>query len=102
MGLFAFILILLFSPSPSLAIDPAFAALRSRADHGDVKAQFKLGQIYEQGLGVASDPLEATRWYRMAAEQGHSEAASALKAIAEKKQRVEGWDNSPPALDKGR
>jgi TPR repeat protein len=88
-GFFALILILLFSPSPALAVDPTFAALRSRADHGDVEAQFKLGQVYEHGLGVASDPLEAARWYRMAAEQGHAKAASALQALAEQKGRTE-------------
>jgi TPR repeat protein len=86
---FASILILLNSLSPSLAADPAFAALRSRADHGDVEAQFKLGRAYEHGLGVASDPLEAARWYRMAAEQGHAEAASTLQTIAEKAGRTE-------------
>ncbi len=45
-----------------------------RARDGDAAAQTLLGEIYSRGLGVAVDPQEATRWYRMAAERGEPEA----------------------------
>jgi TPR repeat protein len=39
-----------------------------------VKSQCQLGWIYQNGSGVAKDEKEAFKWYRMAAEGGHSEA----------------------------
>jgi TPR repeat protein len=29
---------------------------------------FNLGVLYEQGLGVSTDPIEAHKWYAKAAE----------------------------------
>jgi len=43
--------------------------------NNDAESQFKLGEKYQFGQGVLQDYKEAVRWYRMAAEQGHSEAA---------------------------
>lgn len=50
---------------PETALD-----LLEVAEQGDVNAQFNLGVMYDQGLGVPQDYAEAIRWYRMAAEQG--------------------------------
>ena len=36
--------------------------------------QFKLGESYYKGEGVNKDVVEAIKWYRMAAEQGHASA----------------------------
>ena len=33
---------------------------------------------YDNGTGVAKDPAEAARWYRLAADQGHAAAQRAL------------------------
>ena len=43
---------------------------RPLAEHGDAKAQFNLGLLYDDGQGVAEDDKEAVKWYRLAAEQG--------------------------------
>jgi uncharacterized protein len=48
-----------------------FAAL---ADEGDVRAEFMMGTIYEQGLGVPQDLEAAARWYRRAADGGNPSA----------------------------
>lgn len=48
--------------------------LREEAEVGFIEAQFKLGDIYERGIGVRKNYAEAVKWYRKAAEQGHSEA----------------------------
>lgn len=40
------------------------------AQHGDPKAQFNLGLMYEKGQGVPQNYSEATYWYRRSAEQG--------------------------------
>ena len=49
--------------------------IRSRAQHGDAEAQFRLGSMYWFGKnGVQRDPAEAVRWYRLAADRGSTEA----------------------------
>ena len=60
--------------------DYALAAERflALARRGDAAAQRHLGSMYERGLGVATDPVEARRWYRTAAEQGDPSAQLAL------------------------
>ena len=57
---------------------PDFDETKALADQGDVDAQFKLGVIYDIGLGVPENDAEAVKWYRKAAEQGHANAQSNL------------------------
>jgi hypothetical protein len=46
-------------------------------------AQYKLGQCYTRGRGVASDDAEAARLYRLAADQGYADAQSLLGGVVE-------------------
>jgi len=46
----------------------------SLADAGNVRAQFMMGTIFEQGLGVHKDLNAAARWYRAAADGGNASA----------------------------
>jgi TPR repeat protein len=39
-----------------------------------ISVQNYLGVMYQSGLGVLQDDIEAVRWYRQAAEQGHATA----------------------------
>ena len=39
------------------------------AEQDDAKAQFNLGNMYENGRGVSQDAAEAVKWYRKAAAQ---------------------------------
>jgi TPR repeat protein len=48
--------------------------LRPLADQGDTKAQFNLGVMYANGLGVPQDYAEAVKWFRKAADQGDAKA----------------------------
>ena len=48
--------------------------LKAKSENGDVEAQFQLGVMYVRGQGVTRDDVEAVRWYRKAAEQGHAGA----------------------------
>ena len=41
---------------------------------GDAGAQFNLGLMYADGEGVTQDDIEAVRWLRLAADQGHATA----------------------------
>ena len=56
----------------------AFKEWKAAADAGQAEAQFDLGVLYAQGLGVRRDMTEAARWYRQAADQGNAEAEFAL------------------------
>ena len=52
------------------------------AEQGDAGAQYELGDMYAKGEGVLQqDFVEAMKWYRMAAEQGHAEAQLRLSAM---------------------
>ena len=41
-------------------------------------AQYKIGHMYEFGLGVGQDSTEAVKWYRLAGTQGNVEAQNRL------------------------
>ena len=56
----------------------AYKEWKAAADSGQPEAEFDLGLLYAQGLGVRRDMTEAARWYRKAAEQGNSAAQFAL------------------------
>ena len=48
--------------------------LRPLAEQGDANAQYKLGFMYDKGLGVPQDYAKAVKWYRKATEQGYADA----------------------------
>ena len=52
----------------------AIRELRLLCEQGNADAQFSLGAMYRNGLGVPQDDAEAVKWYRKAAEQGHAKA----------------------------
>ena len=51
---------------------------RVKAEQGNARAQFRLGNKYKFGLGVARDDKEANKWIRLAAEQGYARAQYVL------------------------
>lgn len=55
------------------------------AEQGDALAQSQLGFMYAMGQGVFRNYAEAAKWYRKAAEQGHSEAIQWLGKNAKEK-----------------
>ena len=74
----------LISLEPSLVI----AACKRLADRGSADAEYTLGVIYNQGLGVSQDYAAAAKWYRQAAEQGNPRAQNNLGALYSNGQRV--------------
>ena len=52
----------------------AQAEFREVAEEGAAVAQYYLGVMYDNGLGVPRDYGEAVRWYKAATEQGHMDA----------------------------
>ncbi len=51
------------------------------AELGIAEAVFLMGTAYDEGLGVAKDPIQAERWYRRSAERGNVQAREALKRL---------------------
>ncbi len=52
----------------------ALEKIKEAAEAKDVTAQYYLGIIYEDGIGVAENPLEAFNWMKLAAQQGMARA----------------------------
>ena len=71
----------LWGVPPSLRPGPDLDALRSAVEQGDPYAQFNLGAMYANGVGVLKDDAEAVRWWRLAAHQGDVDAQCALGSV---------------------
>ena len=61
--------------------ETALAEFRPLAEQGYASAQYNLGVMYDNGLGVPQDYREAAKWYRFAAEQGKVKAQSNLASM---------------------
>jgi TPR repeat protein len=64
-------------------------AVKEAAEAGDADAQYLLGKLFREGLGVEKDPREGLRWTRKAAEQDHRVALWALGWIYESGEGVQ-------------
>lgn len=69
--------------------DSALGVWLEQARAGDAEAQYRVGEIHEDGMGRAPDYAQAFHWYRQAAEQGHRKAQVALGYLYEMGQGVE-------------
>lgn len=59
---------------PKAAVD----LLKRAADAGSPEAQFELAKLYEQGIGVDPDPVQALSLYKQAADQDFADAINDL------------------------
>lgn len=50
------------------------AVLTPLAQQGDSEAQYNLGVMYDEGLGVPENNMTAAIWYTLSAEQGDADA----------------------------
>jgi uncharacterized protein len=69
--IFIILFLMLFS-TLAYATSETLDQLIKKANTGDVSAQFRLGEMYDNGEGIPQDYKEAAKWYRMAAEQEHT------------------------------
>lgn len=74
-------------PAGAAGVDDAderlFHVQLAIAEKGDVRAQYFLGEMHEQGLGTKQDLDEAFKWYAKAAEKGDTWAKRKLAHRAE-------------------
>ena len=73
----------------------ALKQLMPLVEQGDADAQLLLGRMYDKGKGVPKDFVEASRWYRKAAEQGHAVAQTHLVAVFQGTQECRQSDRGP-------
>jgi len=55
---------------------------RDAADQGDAKSQFRLGQLYQRGLGAPQNFVKAHLYYNLAGAQGDANARQARDVLA--------------------
>lgn len=88
----------LLSPLAPAYADPAadreFQARLTQAMQGDADAQYRVGEMYEQGIGTGKDAAMAYLWFNKAANSGNARARDKLtaaeKADANEQSRVNG------------
>ena len=91
----AVLLVLTFAePAAAGPLEDADAALKRRdyatalrficplAEQGDASAQYNLGVLYDNGLGVPQDKVRAYMWFTLSASQGRDGAAAFRDLIA--------------------
>ena len=61
----------------------AVRCLTELAERGWAIAQYKLGEIYQQGIGITADRMEAFKWYARAAQQHYLPAEERLVDLRE-------------------
>jgi len=60
----------------------ALRLIRPLAEQGDANAQYNLGVLYDNGLGVPQDRVRAYMWLNLAAMQGRESAATIRDLVA--------------------
>lgn len=95
--LLLFLIAVLLSGTPSRcdtvendadSMEQAVDTIKKAAEQGDATAQYKLGVLYIQGVGMMQDSARACYWYRKAAEQGQMEAQYMLGLMYSKGEGV--------------
>ncbi len=75
-------LIFLMAHAPASVAEPWASldtdALMAKAKGGDAEAQFRLGLAHDSGSGVRRSGRKASKYYLMAAKQGHAEAQNSV------------------------
>ncbi len=59
----------------------AFELLKPLAEREDAEAQCIIGSMYDLGLGLESNALEAVKWYKESSSQGYGVASNNLGTI---------------------
>ncbi len=59
----------------------ALEGFATQAQAGDIRAQYMLGRMYSEGEGIAKNPAEGAKWYRLAADRGDAVAQLVLAVM---------------------
>lgn len=69
--------------------DTAFKGMMLQAEEGSADGQYVVGQMFFSGKGTTKNDIEAAKWFRKAAEQGHPLAQHQLAMLYAKGMGVE-------------
>ncbi len=74
-----FALAMVFSNTAALAavdyiLEQKFHTELAKAEQGDAKAQYAIGEMYEKGRGIERNPRQAFSWYSKATQKGNMKA----------------------------
>lgn len=64
-----------------IAATDSFEELRAQAEQGNPESQYLFGLAHARGEGVARNPAEAAKWFRLAADQGVAAAQGRLGSL---------------------
>ena len=82
-----FLCIALYGPTTHAETDESWQQVFNfqlkLAEQGNVKAQYILGEMYEQGRGVDKNTDTAIEWYQKAEKNGHKDAAKRIARVHE-------------------
>jgi uncharacterized protein len=59
----------------------AFKKWKPLAEEGHDDAQYKIGKLYREGLGVGQDYVKAYKWYYIVAKKGYGGGYKYMKMI---------------------
>src|ERR1700740_3297691 len=62
--------------------------LRQEAEKGDANAEYSLGILYMEGLGLLRDDTEGVKWHKAAAAQGQADAQFMLGYLYENGKKI--------------
>lgn len=86
----------------------AFPMLKTAAEKGHKKAQYRLGRCYDKGHGVTENNQLAFQWYSKAAAQGHAKSQYQVgkcylkgKGVNADKQQAKAWLSKAVKNSKG-
>ena len=85
--IYLFVSALLLASCATAPPSPEIQELIQKAEAGDTESQFKLGGLYDFGHGVPRSGKDTEKWYRLAAEAGHSEAQNSMGSIYQAEER---------------
>lgn len=57
--------------------------LKRASEKGHKRSQYMLGRMYEMGLGMRADPVQAYKWYSLSAAQEYHMSAAGAKRVWE-------------------
>ena len=72
---------LAFTAYQSGDYERAYREFSFLADGGDIRAQYYLGYMYENGEFLIQDYQEAARWYKKSAKRGYPESQIRLAKL---------------------
>ena len=85
--IFALVTLSLLAGCAAAPPSPETRELMRKAEAGDVESQFRLGSLYDMGYGGPAMASETEKWYKLAAEAGHSEAQNSMGSIYQAEKR---------------